>query len=71
MLARRRNTVGRKGDTHEQSDFTTGLVGARILYGFSPRAFLNYVVDNDRRDTTSGDVLERAVILKVTNLFSF
>ena len=85
--------------TLPQGDFTTGLVGARILYGFSPRAFLNaflqynrdthqissnlrfnfthrplsdiYVVYNDRRDTNSGDVLERAVILKVTNLFSF
>ena len=79
--------------------FTTGLVGARFLYGFSPRAFFNaflqynadthqvssnlrfnfthhplsdlYVVYNDRRDTVSGALLERAVILKLTNLFSF
>jgi len=79
--------------------FTTQLVGARILYGFSPRAFLNaflqynadtrqvssnirfnvthhplsdvYVVYNDRRDTTNGRLVERALIVKVTNLFVF
>ena len=79
--------------------FTTGLVGARILYGFSPRAFFNaflqynadthqvssnlrfnfthhplsdlYLVYNDRRDTVSGELLERAVIVKLTNLFNF
>jgi hypothetical protein len=79
--------------------FTTGLVGARLLYGFSPRAFFNafvqynqdthqvssnlrfnfthhplsdlYLVYNDRRDTRTGDVVDRAVIVKVTNLFSF
>jgi hypothetical protein len=79
--------------------FTTGLFGARVLYGFSPRALFNaflqynadrhqvssnlrfnfthhplsdlYVVYNDRRDTLSGQVLERAVIVKLTNLFSF
>jgi hypothetical protein len=92
-------TYSRNQVTLPQGDFTTGLVGARILYGFSPRAFFNaflqynrdthqissnlrfnfthhplsdiYVVYNDRRDTTSGEVLERAIILKVTNLFSF
>ena len=79
--------------------FTTGLVGARVLYGFTPRAFFNaflqynadthqvssnlrfnfthhplsdlYLVYNDRRDTVSGELLERAVIVKVTNLFNF
>jgi hypothetical protein len=79
--------------------FTTGLVGARFLYGFSPRAFFNaflqynadthqvssnlrfnfthhplsdiYVVYNDRRDTMNGQLLERAIIIKLTNLFSF
>ncbi len=79
--------------------FTTGLVGARVFYGFSPRAFFNaflqynadthqvssnlrfnfthrplsdlYLVYNDRRDTVSGELLERAVIVKVTNLFNF
>ena len=79
--------------------FTTGLVGARVQYGFSPRAFFNaflqynadthhvssnlrfnfthhplsdlYLVYNDRRDTVSGQLLERAVIVKLTNLFNF
>ncbi|MGE3843398.1 MAG: DUF5916 domain-containing protein [Vicinamibacterales bacterium] len=79
--------------------FTTGLVGARVAYGFSPRAFLNafvqynadtnqvssnlrfnfthhplsdlYLVYNDRRDTMTGRLLERAVIIKFTNLFTF
>ena len=79
--------------------FTTGLVGVRFLYGFSPRTFFNaflqynadthqvssnlrfnfthhplsdiYVVYNDRRDTMNGLLLERAVIIKLTNLFSF
>ncbi len=79
--------------------FTTNLVGARLLYGFSPRLFLNafiqynadthqvssnyrfnfthhplsdlYLVYNDRRDTTSGQLIERALILKLTNLFNF
>ena len=80
-------------------DFTTQLLGARILYGFTPRLFLNaflqynadtkqvssnirfnfthhplsdiYIVYNDRRDTTGGELVERALIVKVTNLFTF
>lgn len=80
-------------------EFTTQLVGARVIYGFSPRAFFNafvqynadtrqvssnlrfsfthhplsdiYVVYNDRRDTTGGQLIERALIVKVTNLFNF
>jgi hypothetical protein len=80
-------------------DFTTQLLGARLVYGFSPRAFFNaflqynadthqvssnlrfnfthhplsdiYVVYNDRRDSTGGQLLERAFIVKVTNLFNF
>jgi hypothetical protein len=80
-------------------DFTTQLLGARLVYGFSPRAFFNafvqynadthqvssnlrfnfthhplsdiYVVYNDRRDSTGGQLLERAFILKITNLFNF
>jgi hypothetical protein len=80
-------------------EFTTQLLGARLLYGFSPRAFVNafvqynadthqvssnlrfnfthhplsdiYVVYNDRRDTTGGQLLERAFIVKITNLFNF
>ena len=74
-------------------------MGARVLWGFSPRAFFNaflqynadthqvssnlrfnfmhhplsdiYVVYNDRRDTTGGLLLERAFIVKITNLFNF
>ena len=85
--------------TLPNGSFTTGLVGARILYGFTPRAFFNaflqynadthqvssnlrfnfthhplsdlYVVYNDRRDTVSGQLLERAFIVKLTNLFNF
>ena len=30
-----------------------------------------YLVYNDRRDTTSGLLLERAFIIKLTNLFNF
>ena len=80
-------------------EFTTQLVGARMLYGFSPRAFFNafiqynadthqvssnlrfnfmhhplsdiYVVYNDRRETTGGELVERTFIVKVTNLFNF
>jgi hypothetical protein len=79
-------------------EFTAQLLGARLLYGFSPRVFFNafvqynadtdqvssnlrfnfthhplsdiYVVYNDRRDT-SGRLVERAFIVKVTNLFTF
>jgi hypothetical protein len=85
--------------TLPNGEFTTGLVGMRLLYGFSPRTFFNaflqynadthqvssnlrfnfthhplsdiYVVYNDRRDTMNGQLLERAVIIKLTNLFSF
>ena len=85
--------------TLPDGEFTTGLVGMRFLYGFSPRMFFNaflqynadthqissnlrfnfthhplsdiYVVYNDRRDTLHGQILERAVIIKLTHLFSF
>ena len=78
---------------------TTNLVGARIVYGFSPRSFFNaflqynsatrevstnirfnimykplsdvYVVYNDRRNTSIGEPLERAFIVKVTRLLTF
>jgi hypothetical protein len=77
----------------------TNLVGTRIVYGFSPRSFLNaflqynsatrevstnvrfnimyrplsdvYVVYNDRRDTSLGQQVERAFIVKVTRLLTF
>lgn len=79
--------------------FTTDLIGARFLYAFTPRAFLNaflqfnadthqvssnlrfdllhhplsnlYVVYNDRRDSLTGEPIERAFIVKLTNLFNF
>lgn len=82
----------------QERSFTTELIGSRLVYAFSPRAFLNafiqynadtrqvssnirldfihhplshlYLVYNDRRDT-SGQLLERALILKLTNLFNF
>jgi hypothetical protein len=85
--------------TLPNGEFTTQLVGARLLYGFSPRAFFNaflqynadthqvssnlrfnfthhplsdiFVVYNDRRDTDGGQLIERAFIIKVTNLFNF
>ena len=85
--------------TLPHGSFTTQLLGARLLYGFSPRAFFNafiqynadthqvssnlrfnfthhplsdiYVVYNDRRDSAGGQLVERAFIVKVTNLFTF
>ena len=79
--------------------FTTNLVGTRLIYGFSPRAFFNtfiqynadthqvssnlrfnfkhgplsdvYLVYDDRRSTLNGELVDRAFIFKVTNLFSF
>jgi hypothetical protein len=78
---------------------TTDLLGARFIYGFSPRSFINayfqynsethevstnirynityrplsdiYLVYNDRRSSRGNELLERAFIIKVTNLFSF
>ena len=79
--------------------FTTELMGARFVYGFSPYAFFNayvqynaetgrvssnvrfnwthsplsdlYIVYNDTRDTERGEPIERAIIVKFTNLFNF
>lgn len=78
---------------------STDLFGTRLVYGFSPQAFLNafvqynaatqrvssnirfnwihhplsdlYVVYNDTRDTATGQRVERALIVKFTNLFNF
>jgi hypothetical protein len=77
----------------------SNLFGARIIYGFSPRSFINaffqynsqtrelstnlrfnltyrplsdiYIVYNDRRNTQINEPLDRAFIVKITNLFSF
>jgi hypothetical protein len=93
-MSYRRNHV-----TLPNGEFTTQLVGARLLYGFNPRTFFNafiqynadthqvssnlrfnfihhplsdlYLVYNDRRDTSGGQLIERAVIVKLTNLFNF
>ena len=82
-----------------EGDFTTSLVGAKVLYGFSSKMFLSsfvqynaatnqfsantrfniihhplsdlFVVYNERRDTTSGTLLERGLIVKFTNMFDF
>jgi hypothetical protein len=79
--------------------FTTNLAGARFIYGFTPRSFINayfqynaethqvssnvrfnithhplsdlYIVYNDTRDTTNGQVAARALIVKFTNVFNF
>jgi hypothetical protein len=78
---------------------TTNLLGMRLFYGFSPRAFFNafvqyndathrlssnirfnwvhhplsnfFLVYNDTRNTTSRQLVERAFIVKLTNLFNF
>ncbi len=75
------------------------LVGTRLIYGFSPRSFINaflqyngqthelstnirfnityrplsdlYLVYNDRRDSRNGEPVERAFVVKLTNLFNF
>jgi Domain of unknown function (DUF5916)/Carbohydrate family 9 binding domain-like len=80
-------------------DFTTTLVGTRVLYGFTSRLLLNsflqynasthqfssntrfnfihhpmsdlYVVYNERRDTNTGALIDRGLIVKLTNLFDF
>jgi hypothetical protein len=79
--------------------YLTTLVGIKVLYAFSSRAFLNtflqynaerhqfssnvrfniihhplsdlYVVFNEHRDTLTGQVLDRGIIFKLTNLFNF
>ena len=90
--------------THNQVNlaegrFTSDLVGARVLYAFSPRAFFNafiqynadtsqissnirfnlihhplsdlFLVYNELRDTSNGQLLERGLVFKLTNLFNF
>jgi len=79
--------------------FATNLVGARVLYSFTNKMFLNaflqyntdaaqfssnirfhlihhplsdlYIVFNERRDTQTGLLLDRALVIKFTQLFSF
>jgi len=51
-------------DTHQASS------NLRFNFTHHPLSDI-YVVYNDRRDTMNGQLLERAVIVKLTNLFSF
>lgn len=79
--------------------FSTTLVGTRLLWAFTSKAFLNsflqynattnqfssntrfnvihrplsdlYVAYNEQRDTASGALLERGLIVKFTNMFDF
>ncbi len=51
-------------DTHQVSS------NIRLDFLHHPLSHL-YVVYNDRRDSISGQLLERALILKLTNLFNF
>jgi hypothetical protein len=85
--------------TLPNGSFATDLVGTKVIYGFTPRAFFNayvqynadthlvssnlrfnwthhplsdiYLVYNDTRDTIAGLTRERALIVKLTNMFSF
>jgi hypothetical protein len=51
-------------DTHQVSS------NIRLDFIHHPLSHI-YIVYNDRRDTTSGQLLERALIFKLTNLFNF
>jgi hypothetical protein len=51
-------------DTHQISS------NIRLDFTHHPLSHL-YIVYNDRRDTISGQLMERALILKLTNLFNF
>ena len=92
-------TFNRNDVTLPYGDFATTLVGTRLLWAFTSKAFLNsflqynattkqfsantrfnvihrplsdlFVVYNERRDTTSGALVERGLIVKFTNLFDF
>ena len=92
-------TLGVTVATLPAGDFTTTLVGTRILYGFTNAMFLSsflqydatihefssntrfrlihrplsdlFIVYNERRDTRTEQLIDRALILKFTNLFDF
>lgn len=91
--------VTRNDVTLPWGNFVTNLVGLRLLYSFTPKAFFNtflqynattnelssntrfnvmhrplsdlYLVYNDRRDTSRHALVERALIVKFTNMFDF
>jgi len=55
---------GVNADTHQ--------VSSNLRFNFTHHPLSDiYVVYNDRRDTTGGELAERALIVKVTNLFNF
>ena len=92
-------TLSRNDIAMPAGDFVTTLVGLKVLYAFTSRAFLNtflqynaernefssnirfnlihhplsdiYLVFNERRDTLTGEVLDRGILFKFTNLFNF
>ena len=92
-------TFSRNDVTLPQGTFVTTLVGTRVLWAFTSKAFLNsflqynattnqfsantrfniihrplsdlYIVYNERRDTNSGSLLERGLVVKFTDMFDF
>ena len=92
-------TLGVNVVTLPAGDFTTTLVGTRVLYGFTNAMFLSsflqydatihqfssntrfrlihrplsdlFIVYNERRDARTEQLIDRAVIVKFTNMFEF
>jgi hypothetical protein len=55
-----------------QYNADTHQVSSNIRFNFTHRPLSDiYLVYNDRRDTDAGEMVERAFIIKVTNLFNF
>lgn len=55
-----------------QYNADTHQISSNIRFDFTHRPLSHlYLVYNDRRDTLTGELLERAFIIKLTNLFSF
>ena len=55
-----------------QYNADTHQVSSNVRFNFTHHPLSDlYVVYNDRRDTVTGRLLERALILKLTNLFNF
>jgi hypothetical protein len=55
-----------------QYNADTDQISSNIRFNIIHRPLSDlFLVYNDRRDTAAGDLIERAVILKFTNLFNF
>ena len=55
-----------------QYNADTHQVSSNIRFNIMHRPLSDlYVVYNDRRDTSAGELMERALIIKLTNLFNF